>query len=171
MIDKRLLNYLGDDKKLLIKIIVFHILNTITTISLTATLVAILYFTINYNLSNIIYLILAVLVLIILNVIFYRKSVQNKYVLGNRVTAKIRNETYHSIMNASSLNMTRSELTQLSIEGTEQLRLYYTMFIPSFYIYNITYYSICNYLFLFTPSSNLLFIISTTNPYKYYLSI
>lgn len=133
MIDKRLLNYLGDDKKLLIKIVVFHILNTITTISLTASLVAILYFSINYNLSNILYLIVGLLFLIILNVIFYRLSAKNKYELGNKVTTKIRNETYHSIMNASSLNMTTSELTQLSIEGTEQLRLYYTMFIPSFF--------------------------------------
>ena len=133
MIDKRLLNYLGDDKKLLIKIVVFHILNTITTISLTASLVAILYFSINYNLSNILYLIVGLLFLIILNVIFYRLSAKNKYELGNKVTTKIRNETYHSIMNASSFNITRSELTQLSIEGTEQLRLYYTMFIPFFF--------------------------------------
>ena len=134
MIDKDLLNYLGDKKKYIIFIVLSNIVNLFFNLGVTGSLVVSTYYFINSNYIYGVYCVLFTLLFGLLKLIttHISSSLSNK--LADFVTYKLREETYTKYLKLEGKTpFTTSEMAQLSTEGIEQLRLYYSNYLPSFF--------------------------------------
>lgn len=133
MFDKVLFNYLGEDKKEVFKIIIYNILGVIFNILISFSLVGIIKYSINFDFEKILLISLILLISISLKCIFYSLQIKTQTRLGNKVTLKAREDSYKKFIQSDNFSFSASEFAQLSVEGVELLRLYYTLFIPSFF--------------------------------------
>ena len=134
MLDKELLNYLGKEKKKIFIIVLLNCLGLILSVSTTIFFVMSLHNFINEELTVGLQSLAFALLCGILKIITtkFSSSIANK--LAEYVTYKLRNETYTKFLSLNGHTpFTVNEMAQLSTEGIEQLRLYYTTFIPSFF--------------------------------------
>ena len=134
MLDKELLAYIKDKKYYLYLTVIFNILGLFVSLFITASLIYMIFSFINNKIDNAIYFILFSLLFIVLKVVL--TTLTNNYTnkLANYVVYKLRNDTYNKFL-ALNTNMpfSVSEMAQLSTEGIEQLRLYYSNYLPSFF--------------------------------------
>ena len=134
MLDKELLAYIKDKKYYLYLTVIFNILGLFVSLFITASLIYMIFSFINNKIDNAIYCILFSLLFIVLKVVL--TTLTNNYTnkLANYVVYKLRNDTYNKFL-ALNTNMpfSVSEIAQLSTEGIEQLRLYYSNYLPSFF--------------------------------------
>lgn len=90
----------------------------------------------NNQIKNIIIPIFVIFILMILRYIIVRIINYYKNTLGNSVKKDLRNRTYKKIselgVNATN-EFSNTTLTQISLEGIEQLDIYYSSFIPQFF--------------------------------------
>ena len=133
MFEKVLFNYLGEDKKEVFKIIIYNIFGVIFNILISFSLVGIIKYSINFNLERILLISLMLLISVSLKCVFYSLQIKTQTKLGNKVTARAREDSYKKFISSDDFSFSASEFAQLSVEGVEQLRLYYTLFIPSFF--------------------------------------
>ena len=134
MLDKELLAYLKEDKKYIYYTIILNILGLVFNVLITASLISLIYNFINNNYINGIYTILLTLLFLILRIVVLTLSSKCNRILADHITFKLREDTYKKFLNlGGDTPFTVSEMAQLSTEGIEQLRLYYSEYIPSFF--------------------------------------
>lgn len=134
MIDKDLLNYIKGKRYYLVLITLFSFLGLAFSVSSTFLLSKSVetYINSDYKLGTIYLLICLGLIALFVTFFILKGKLSNK--LAEYVSLKIRGDIYEkyvSLNGSSSLKV--QEIAQLSSEGIEQLKLYYSSYLPSFF--------------------------------------
>ena len=134
MIDKDLLNYIKGKRYYLVLITLFSFLGLASSVSSTFLLSKSVetYINSDYKLGTIYLLICLGLIALFVTFFILKGKLSNK--LAEYVSLKIRGDIYEkyvSLNGSSSLKV--QEIAQLSSEGIEQLKLYYSSYLPSFF--------------------------------------
>ena len=141
MIDKKLLALLGDNKKYIFYAVGLMIVGLFANLAITASICYAIQYAAEYTFSgsNAQGFILPAVIVIIAMAIRYVTSrmIGNlKDTLGRNVKKDLRQKIYDKIIKLgvrTTDNMSMAGLTQLSMEGVEQLDLYYSAYIPQFF--------------------------------------
>ena len=134
MLDKELLLFIKGKRYYLVLSVLFNTLSLLFNIGLTFSLVYSLYSFINLNYSDGINYLLLTLFLIFFRILGGYLANSYSIKLANYVTSKLRKETYNKFLSLNTnIPFSINEMSQLSTEGIEQLRLYYSNYLPSFF--------------------------------------
>ena len=141
MIDKKLLALLGDNKKYIFYAVCLMIVGLFANLAITASICYAIQYAAEYTSSgsNAQGFILPAVIVIIAMAIRYvtsRSIGDLKDTLGRNVKKDLRQKIYDKIIKLgvrTTDNMSMAGLTQLSMEGVEQLDLYYSAYIPQFF--------------------------------------
>ncbi len=137
MIDKQLLSLLGQNKKYIFYTVTIMILKLIANIGATASICALIWCLIN-DVQPIYYLMYSLTGAICIAFKYFAtiKSEKYKDEMGRAVKKDLRLRTYNKMIKLGvnvTDNVSMSALTQMSVEGIEQLDLYYSSYIPQFF--------------------------------------
>lgn len=141
MIDKKLLALLGENKKYIFYTVGLMIVGLFANLAITASICYAIQYAAEYasSGSNAQGFILPTVIVIIAMAIRYitsRSIGDLKDTLGRNVKKNLRQRIYDKIIKLgvrTTDNMSMAGLTQLSMEGVEQLDLYYSAYIPQFF--------------------------------------
>ena len=141
MIDKKLLALLGGNKKYIFYTVGLMIVGLFANLAITASICYAIQYAAEYasSGSNAQGFILPAVIVIIAMAIRYvtsRNIGDLKDTLGRNVKKNLRQRIYDKIIKLgvrTTDNMSMAGLTQLSMEGVEQLDLYYSAYIPQFF--------------------------------------
>lgn len=141
MIDKKLLSLLGHNKKYIFYAVGLMIVGLFANLAITASICYAIQYAAEYTSSgsNAQGFILPAVIVIIAMAIRYvtsRSIGDLKDTLGRNVKKDLRQKIYDKIIKLgvrTTDNMSMAGLTQLSMEGVEQLDLYYSAYIPQFF--------------------------------------
>ena len=137
MFDKELIKLLGGNKKYVVYTVLLMILGMLANIGITASICWAVYFLIEgYEPLAYIYPAITAVVAIIVRYIASRCTGNLKDMLGRKVKKDLRERTYDKILRLgvkSTDGMSMAGLTQVSMEGIEQLDLYYSTYLPQFF--------------------------------------
>ena len=134
MLDKELLLFIKGKRYYLVLSVLFNTLSLLFNIGLTFSLVYSLYSFVNLNYSDGINYLLLTLFLIFFRILGGYLANSYSIKLANYVTSKLRKETYDKFLSLNTnIPFSINEMSQLSTEGIEQLRLYYSNYLPSFF--------------------------------------
>lgn len=141
MIDKKLLGLLGDNKKYIFYTVGFMILGLFANVGITACICWAIHLAGNYDSYSggmVIFLwpVLSAFVGMIVRYIASRFAGDIKDLLGRKAKKELRTKVYHKIVTLgvrSTDGMSMAGLTQVAMEGIEQLDLYYSSYIPQFF--------------------------------------
>ena len=141
MIDKKLLALLGGNKKYIFYTVGLMIVGLFANLAITASICYAIQYAAEYasSGSNAQGFILPTVIVIIAMAIRYitsRSIGDLKDTLGRNVKKNLRQRIYDKIIKLgvrTTNNMSMAGLTQLSMEGVEQLDLYYSAYIPQFF--------------------------------------
>ena len=141
MIDKKLLALLGENKKYIFYAVGLMIVGLFANLSITASICYAIQYAAEYasSGSDAQGFILPAIVVVIAMTIRYvtsRRIGDLKDTLGRNVKKDLRQKIYDKIIKLgvrTTDNMSMAGLTQLSMEGVEQLDLYYSAYIPQFF--------------------------------------
>ena len=141
MIDKKLLALLGHNKKYIFYAVGLMIVGLFANLAITASICYAIQYAAEYTSSgsNAQGFILPTVIVIIAMAIRYitsRSIGDLKDTLGRNVKKNLRQRIYDKIIKLgvrTTDNMSMAGLTQLSMEGVEQLDLYYSAYIPQFF--------------------------------------
>lgn len=141
MIDKNLLRLLGDNKKYIFYAVGLMVLGLFANVGITASICWAINLTIHYDEYSggaVIFLWPAVcaVVGIVIRYIASRLVGNLKDLLGRKAKKDLRERVYNKIVKLgvrSTDGMSMAGLTQVSMEGVEQLDLYYSTYIPQFF--------------------------------------
>ena len=134
MLDKELLLFIKGKRYYLVLSVLFNTLSLLFNIGLTFSLVYSLYSFVNLNYSDGINYLLLTLFLIFFRILGGYLANSYSIKLANYVTCKLRKETYNKFLSLNTnIPFSINEMSQLSTEGIEQLRLYYSNYLPSFF--------------------------------------
>ena len=141
MIDKKLLALLGENKKYIFYAVGLMIVGLFANLAITASICYAIQYAAEYTFSgsNAQGFILPAVIVIIAMAIRYvtsRSIGDLKDTLGRNVKKDLRQKIYDKIIKLgvrTTDNMSMAGLTQLSMEGVEQLDLYYSAYIPQFF--------------------------------------
>ncbi len=141
MVDKRLLQLLGDNKKYLFYVVILMVIGLLANITITyniCNIIDITYHYESYSAGLIVFAqpIIIVIIAIIIRYITSCLSGDLKDTLGRKVKKDLRSKVYEKIVKLgvrSSDDIGMAGLTQLALEGIEQLDLYYCSYIPQFF--------------------------------------
>ena len=137
MFNKEIFNLLGKNKKYVVYVVILMIINLFSSLGITAMIAYSIHLLIeNKENTFIIIPIILIFVFMILRYFLVRSINRLKNILGNSVKKDLRNKTYKKIsklgVNATN-EYSNTTLTQISLEGIEQLDIYYSSFIPQFF--------------------------------------
>lgn len=137
MLDKELFNLLGKDKKYVILITIIDLLGTILNMSVTACICFCFKLVLEGNKEMISYIpyLCGGFILGLLKVLSIWISSKIRNILGNKVKKSLRFKAYSKML---ELGLDRggektAALTQMIIEGVEQVDTYYSYYLPSFF--------------------------------------
>ena len=137
MFDKELIRLIGAHKKYVIYSVLLMILGMLANIGITASICWAVYLLIEKQPAlSYIYPAITAIVAIIVRYIASRLTGDLKDVLGRKVKKDLRARTYDKILRLgvkSTDGMSMAGLTQISMEGIEQLDLYYSTYLPQFF--------------------------------------
>lgn len=145
MIDKNLFKLLGNNKKYIVCIIILMIIGLLCSLNITFYIVhitKIFVSSISTNTSGINnakkYYILGILLLITIIIKFIASYTANvlKDILGRKVKQNLREQIYDKIIKIDQKqigDLNLAGLTQVSIEGIEQLDIYFSNYLPQFF--------------------------------------
>ena len=137
MFDKELLKLIGGNKKYVVYTVLLMVLGMLANIGITASVCWAVYFLINgYEPLAYIYPAVTAVVAIIVRYVASRCTGSLKDMLGRKVKKDLRERTYDKILKLgvrSTDGMSMAGLTQVSMEGIEQLDLYYSTYLPQFF--------------------------------------
>ena len=137
MFDKELLKLIGKNKKYIVFTVLLMIIGMLANVAVTASICFAVYFLIEGREPLVyIYPAVAAVVAIIIRYITTRCVGTLKDVLGRKVKKDLRERTYDKILKLgvkSTDGMSMTGLTQVSMEGIEQLDLYYSTYLPQFF--------------------------------------
>lgn len=137
MIDKDLFKLLGKNKKYIFIVVLLQSIGLIANVLITASVCYAIYLLWKDDKSiKFIYPFLGAILGIVIRYICARATGDLKDKLGRIVKKELREKVYDKIVrlgikSADGMNM--AGLTQVSVEGVEQLDLYYTSYIPQFF--------------------------------------
>lgn len=137
MIDKELLKLLGGNKKYIFYTVGFMVLGLLANLTITASICHTVYLLMQ-NVNPDAYITPAICALfgIIVRYTASRITGNLKDLLGRKAKKDLREKTYNKIVRLgvrSTDGMSIAGLTQVSMEGIEQLDLYYSSYIPQFF--------------------------------------
>ena len=137
MIDKELFKLIGKNKKYIFIAVALQVLGLVANVGITASICWAIYFAIT-KAEPIMYLYpeICAVVGIAVRYTMTRLTGDIKDVLGRRVKKDLRERTYNKIVKLgvrSTDGMSMAGLTQVSMEGVEQLDLYYSSYLPQFF--------------------------------------
>ena len=137
MIDKELFKLIGKNKKYIFIAVALQVLGLIANVGITASICLAIYLAIT-KAEAIMYLYPAICAVVGIAVRYTmtRLTGDMKDVLGRRVKKDLRERTYNKIVKLgvrSTDGMSMAGLTQVSMEGVEQLDLYYSSYLPQFF--------------------------------------
>ena len=137
MFDKELIKLLGTNKKYVVHVVLLMILGMLANIGITASICWAVYLLIEKQPALMyIYPAITAVVAIVVRYIASRLTGDLKDVLGRKVKKDLRSRTYDKILRLgvkSTDGMSMAGLTQVSMEGIEQLDLYYSTYLPQFF--------------------------------------
>lgn len=137
MFDKELIKLMGENKKYVVYVVLLMILGMLANIGITASICWAVYFLIEgYEPLAYIYPAVTAVVAIIVRYVASRCTGSLKDMLGRKVKKDLRERTYDKILRLgvkSTDGMSMAGLTQVSMEGIEQLDLYYSTYLPQFF--------------------------------------
>ena len=137
MFDKELIRLIGAHKRYVIYSVLLMILGMLANIGITASICWAVYLLIEKQPAlSYIYPAITAIVAIIVRYIASRLTGDLKDVLGRKVKKDLRARTYDKILRLgvkSTDGMSMAGLTQVSMEGIEQLDLYYSTYLPQFF--------------------------------------
>ena len=137
MFDKELLKLIGGNKKYVVYTVLLMVLGMLANIGITASVCLAVYFLIEgYKPLAYIYPAITTVVAIVLRYVASRCTGSLKDMLGRKVKKDLRERTYDKILRLgvrSTDGMSMAGLTQVSMEGIEQLDLYYSTYLPQFF--------------------------------------
>ena len=137
MFDKELIRLIGAHKKYVIYSVLLMILGMLANIGITASICWAAYLLIEKQPALMyMYPAMTAIVAIIVRYIASRLTGDWKDVLGRKVKKDLRAQTYDKILRLgvkSTDGMSMAGLTQVSMEGIEQLDLYYSTYLPQFF--------------------------------------
>lgn len=141
MIDKKLLRLLGDNKKYLFYAVVMMVVGLFANITITACVCRAIKLAVEYDTHSggaIIFLWPAVIALIGIVIRYTASRLVGtlKDTLGRKAKKDLRERVYNKIVKLgvrATDGMSMAGLTQVSLEGVEQLDLYYSSYIPQFF--------------------------------------
>ena len=141
MIDKKLLALLGDNKKYIFYAVGLMIVGLFANLAITASICYAIQYAADYASSGTGaqgFILPAVIVVIAMVVRYVTSRIIGdlKDTLGRNVKKDLRQKIYDKIIKLgvrTTDNMSMAGLTQLSMEGVEQLDLYYSAYIPQFF--------------------------------------
>ena len=137
MFDKDLLKLIGGNKKYVVYTVLLMILGMLANIGITASLCfAVSLLIEGAEPIGYLYPAIAAVVAILVRYIASRATGNLKDMLGRKVKKDLRERTYDKILRLgvrSTDGMSMAGLTQVSLEGIEQLDLYYSTYLPQFF--------------------------------------
>ena len=141
MIDKKLLALLGPNKKYIFYAVGLMIVGLFANLAITASICYAIQYAAEYTSSGSNaqgFILPAVIVMIAMTIRYVtsRSIGDLKDTLGRNVKKDLRQKIYAKIIKLgvrTTDNMSMAGLTQLSMEGVEQLDLYYSAYIPQFF--------------------------------------
>ena len=137
MFDKELIKLLGTNKKYVVHVVLLMILGMLANIGITASICWAVYLLIEKQPALMyIYPAITAVVAIVVRYIASRLTGDLKDVLGRKMKKDLRSRTYDKILRLgvkSTDGMSMAGLTQVSMEGIEQLDLYYSTYLPQFF--------------------------------------
>ena len=141
MIDKNLLRLLGDNKKYIFYTVALMVVGLFANITITACICRAIKLAVEYDTHSggaIIFLWPTVIALIGITVRYIASRLVGdlKDILGRKAKKDLREKVYNKIVKLgvrSTDGMSMAGLTQVSMEGVEQLDLYYSSYIPQFF--------------------------------------
>lgn len=141
MIDKKLLRLLGDNKKYIFYTVALMVVGLFANITITSCICRAIKLAVEYDTHSggaIIFLWPAVIAFIGIAVRYTasRLVCDLKDTLGRKAKKHLREKVYNKIVKLgvrSTDGMSMAGLTQVSMEGVEQLDLYYSSYIPQFF--------------------------------------
>ena len=137
MFDKELIKLMGENKKYVAYVVLLMIFGMLANIGITASICWAVYLLIEKQPAlNYIYPAITAIVAILVRYIASRLTGDLKDVLGRKVKKDLRARTYDKILRLgvkSTDGMSMAGLTQVSMEGIEQLDLYYSTYLPQFF--------------------------------------
>lgn len=137
MIDKDLFKLLGDNRKLVFFVVFSMSFSLLANIAISASICWIIYYVISDDISStFVYPVLALVLSVIIRYITSLITDDIKDRIGRKVKKDLREKTYEKIIRLGTScvdSMSLSGLTQISIEGIEQLDLYYSTYLPQLF--------------------------------------
>ena len=138
MIDKDLLKMIGPNKKYIFVIVALMLLGTIANLAITVAICWAIQVVITQpnNFAGYIAPACIAASAIVVRFITSYLSGMLKDLLGRNVKKELREKVYHKILQLgtrSTQEMSMAGLTQVSLEGIEQLDLYFSVYLPQFF--------------------------------------
>ncbi len=141
MIDKQLLRLLGNNKKYIFYTVALMVVGLLANITITASICRAIDLAIHfdeYSGGAIIFLTPAIFAIVGVTVRYIASRLVGdlKDTLGRKAKKNLREKVYNKIVTLgvrSTDGMSMAGLTQVSMEGVEQLDLYYSSYIPQFF--------------------------------------
>lgn len=151
MIDKALLGLLGKNKRYIYFTVGLMLLGLFANVGITAGICRVIYIAVNFNLyarDATLFILPSVLIAVCITVRYISSRFVGyfKDLLGREAKKELREKLYAKIVRLgvrATDGMSMAGLTQVSVEGVEQLDLYYSSYIPQFF------YSMLSPLILF----------------------
>ena len=137
MIDKKLLQLLGENKKYIFIVVALLLFGLIANTGITACICYALFLTVNKaELSEYTLPLVIAFAAVILRYFLTRLSGDMRDRLGRNVKKNLRNRLYDKLIRLgvnTGENISMAGLTRVSMEGVEQLDLYYSSYLPQFF--------------------------------------
>lgn len=141
MIDKKLLQLLGENKKYIVYTVALMVLGQFANVGITASIcwaidLALRYGELGAGASAFVWPALCAALGIAVRYACSRAVGDLKDTLGRRAKKELRQKVYHKLVRLgvrSTDGMSMAGLTQVAMEGVEQLDLYYSSYIPQFF--------------------------------------
>ncbi len=137
MIDKELFKLIGGNKKYIFIAVLLQAIGLIANVAITGSVCYAVYLlTQNAEWIQFIYPLIGAVVGIIVRYICSRATGDIKDKLGRKVKKDLRERVYNKIVKLgvkTTDGMSMAGLTQVSVEGVEQLDLYYSSYLPQFF--------------------------------------
>ena len=137
MIDKELFKLIGGNKKYIFIAVLLQAIGLIANVAITGSVCYAVYLlTENAEALKFIYPLIGAVLGIIVRYICSRATGDIKDKLGRKVKKDLRERVYNKIVKLgvkTTDGMSMAGLTQVSVEGVEQLDLYYSSYLPQFF--------------------------------------
>lgn len=137
MIDKKLFKLIGSNKKYIFITVLLNVISLISNILITASICYAIYLlTNNSSLIKYLYPLAGAILGIVIRYISTRLIGDVKDKLGRKIKYDLREKLYNKIIElgfADIAGIGNAGLTEVAIEGVEQLDLYFSSYIPQFF--------------------------------------